>query len=173
MPRLDRLILSENKIENIPPPSSSAYQSQNIKHIALVSNNIRSWADIDALSAWFPNLLTLNIGSNPIAQGSLSMSSFFSVILIVPTLGTSARPLVISRISTLLSLNSSAVNISYSVAVVLYRRRYRYPLLSAVIPNYSTCLPLPKVALTRRKHESESIRGTGNFARVSGYLSPR
>ncbi|KAF8529341.1 RNI-like protein [Gautieria morchelliformis] len=93
--RLERLILSENKIDGIPPPPAPGSQLQHIKHLALASNNICAWADIDALSSWFPNLQTLNINSNPHRH---VMS------------GTSARPLVIARVATLSSLNASAIS---------------------------------------------------------------
>ncbi|KAF8586092.1 RNI-like protein [Ramaria rubella] len=89
--RLDRLILSENKIQRITKLSSTGNLSQ-IQHLALASNGIGTWSDIDALPAWFPYLKTLNINNNPISQD------------------TASRALIIARLPCLLTLNASAIS---------------------------------------------------------------
>jgi len=58
----------------------------------LTSNGIKSWSDIDALRAWFPQLETLKININPIVQD------------------TSSRALIIARLSSLVALNASIVS---------------------------------------------------------------
>ncbi|KAF8515830.1 hypothetical protein BU17DRAFT_76775 [Hysterangium stoloniferum] len=87
---LIRLILSNNKLKEIPFRSSPSGVMSQTTQLALTSNDIRSWSDIDALSEWFPRLLTLRINGNPISEGTIS------------------RPLIIARIPTLQALNASA-----------------------------------------------------------------
>jgi len=74
---VDHLVLSLNSIESIPPLSKSeegtdASASGGLAHIrslALSSNELCSWDDINALANHCPTLETLNITGNPITDG--------------------------------------------------------------------------------------------------------
>lgn len=74
---VDHLVLSLNSIECIPPLQGSEEGADTpafgglarIKSLALSSNHLRSWADINALADYCPMLETLNITSNPIIEG--------------------------------------------------------------------------------------------------------
>lgn len=74
---VDHLVLSLNAIESIPPlekpeegtDASALKQLAHIKSLTLSSNNLRSWADIDALADHCPILETLSITNNPIIEG--------------------------------------------------------------------------------------------------------
>ena len=78
---VDHLVLSLNSIESIPPLSKSKEGADapasgglaHIKSLALSSNNLRSWADINALADHCPMLETLNITGNPITDGQPPM----------------------------------------------------------------------------------------------------
>jgi len=87
---VNHLVLSLNSIESIPPLSKSEEGTDasalgglaDIKSLTLSSNNLRSWADIDALADHCPMLETLNITGNPITEGQLpSRVSFADPIL--------------------------------------------------------------------------------------------
>ena len=88
---LDHLVLSLNAIESIPPLPKSEEGSgtsalsglAHIKSLTLSSNNLRSWADIDALADHCPILETLNITSNPIIEGQSHLWTFTGRILIL------------------------------------------------------------------------------------------
>ena len=74
---MDHLVLSLNSIESIPPlpkseegvDTSALGGLAHIKSLALSSNNLRSWDDINALADHCPMLETLNITGNPITDG--------------------------------------------------------------------------------------------------------
>ena len=75
---VDHLVLSLNSIETIPPLSKSEEGADDapasgglahIKSLSLSSNNLRSWADIDALADHCPILEILNTAGNPIVEG--------------------------------------------------------------------------------------------------------
>jgi len=77
---VDHLVLSLNSIGSIPPLSKSEEGTDasalgglgHIKSLALSSNNLRSWDDINALADHCPMLETLNITGNPITDGQLT-----------------------------------------------------------------------------------------------------
>ena len=79
---VDHLVLSLNSIESIPPLSKSGHGADafalgglaHIKSLALSSNNLRSWADINALADHCPILETLHVTANPIIKGQPRMS---------------------------------------------------------------------------------------------------
>jgi hypothetical protein len=74
---VDHLVLSLNAIESIPPlpksdkgtDASASGGLAHIKSLTLSSNNLRSWADINALADHCPMLETLSITNNPIIEG--------------------------------------------------------------------------------------------------------
>ena len=74
---VNHLVLSLNAIENIPPLAGSeeglgipaSRGLTHVKSLTLSSNNLRSWADIDALADHCPLLETLSITGNPIVEG--------------------------------------------------------------------------------------------------------
>jgi len=74
---VNHLVLSLNAIESIPPLEGSEEGSgvpasrrlTHVKSLTLSSNNLRSWADIDALADHCPLLETLSITGNPIVEG--------------------------------------------------------------------------------------------------------
>lgn len=68
--RLERLLLSSNRIERIEPMSNSETSPlRNLKHLALSSNALATWADLDGLVHWCPNLESLKLTENPLVQG--------------------------------------------------------------------------------------------------------
>ncbi|KAL4265259.1 U2 small nuclear ribonucleoprotein A' [Pleurotus pulmonarius] len=69
-PSLQRLLLSSNGIAQIPSPAEGQSDIlQGLHHLALPSNLLCSWNDIDALSRWCPGLRTLALGLNPFVVG--------------------------------------------------------------------------------------------------------
>lgn len=70
MIRLQKLVLSSNRLASIPFPDKPTLQLVGIKHLALSSNYLESWHDIDALASWCPNLESLMLGGNPLAIGT-------------------------------------------------------------------------------------------------------
>ena len=104
---MERLVLSENSIEHIPFPSNSTNALQQLNYLALTSNNVQSWSDIDALASWFPRLQTLNINSTPIVKGRII--PYRSQFLLILHPESTSRPLIIAKLVTLTTLNSSAV----------------------------------------------------------------
>lgn len=67
---LQRLLLSSNGIAQIPCPAEGQSEIlQGLRHLALPSNLLCSWNDIDALSRWCPGLKTLALGLNPFVVG--------------------------------------------------------------------------------------------------------
>ncbi|PFH54254.1 hypothetical protein AMATHDRAFT_135907 [Amanita thiersii Skay4041] len=88
------LLLASNGIESIPMPADTDQPLFAIKHLALSSNHIRTWRDIDALPFWCPNLESLTLVDNPL---SIVMESSF-------------RPLVIAKIASLKLLDGSLIS---------------------------------------------------------------
>ena len=69
--RLERLLLSANKIQRIEPTSNSETSPvRNLKHLALSSNGLADWADLDGLVQWCPNLESLKLTGNPLVEGN-------------------------------------------------------------------------------------------------------
>ena len=92
---VDHLVLSLNSIECIPPLSKSEKGTDpsalgglaHIKSLALSSNNLHSWADINALADHCPMLETLNITGNPVTKGrprsfGLSANSILTLVMV-------------------------------------------------------------------------------------------
>lgn len=79
---VDHLVLSLNSIEGIPPLSKSERGTDvsaleglvHIKSLALSSNNLRSWADVNALADYCPILEALHVTANPIIEGQSRIS---------------------------------------------------------------------------------------------------
>ena len=70
MHRLQRLVLSSNHISAIAPIADTSSSSvRSLKHLALASNALRSWADIDHISDWCPELESLTLTENPLVEG--------------------------------------------------------------------------------------------------------
>lgn len=67
--RLQRLILSSNGIEGIPPRESHPSHLQGLKVLSLSSNKLHNSRDIDQLYEWCPNLETLSLAKNPLSEG--------------------------------------------------------------------------------------------------------
>ena len=83
---VDRLILSLNAIESIPPlrksdqgTDASAFGGLvHVKSLTLSFNNLRCWSDINALAEYCPILETLNVTDNPIIEGQPHSRTFFA-----------------------------------------------------------------------------------------------
>ncbi|KAI0053913.1 hypothetical protein FA95DRAFT_1551690 [Auriscalpium vulgare] len=70
-PNLSRLIVSANPLASIPV--FSAFQEPlHLKHLALSSTSISTWASIDALVQWCPELETLSLSSTPLVKDSVT-----------------------------------------------------------------------------------------------------
>ena len=67
--RLERLILAENDIRDIPSPSITD-ASLPWKYLSLVSTGVRDWATIDALARWCPALEGLSVFGTPLIEGT-------------------------------------------------------------------------------------------------------
>ncbi|KAJ7074091.1 hypothetical protein C8F01DRAFT_8067 [Mycena amicta] len=95
-PALDRVVLTSNLIDTIPPPPRDQTETLRLEHISLSHNRLTSWTDIDSLSAWCPNLRTLTMLGNPLFDD--------------PVHGRSARQLTIARIPSLEGLDAGAIS---------------------------------------------------------------
>ncbi|KAF9066316.1 outer arm dynein light chain 1 [Rhodocollybia butyracea] len=93
---LERVILTSNDINFIPPPEKASMILNNLKHISLNSNNLNTWNDIDSLALWCPSLSSLAVVENPLIESGDETRY--------------TRPFIIARISGLLSLDSTAVS---------------------------------------------------------------
>ncbi|KIK58192.1 hypothetical protein GYMLUDRAFT_1006380 [Collybiopsis luxurians FD-317 M1] len=94
---LERLILTSNEIDRIPPPTHNDSPSLNaLKHLSLNLNNLNSWNDLDALSLWCPSLISLTLSGNPLVESGNEVRY--------------TRPFIIVRIPTLSILDSTAVS---------------------------------------------------------------
>ncbi|KAL0577801.1 hypothetical protein V5O48_004168 [Marasmius crinis-equi] len=92
---LERIVLASNHITRIPSPEKHQVNPV-LKHISLLSNLLDSWKDIDALSLWFPGLLTLSITGNPLVETSEDARY--------------SRQFIIARVPTLAALDAAAVS---------------------------------------------------------------
>jgi hypothetical protein len=110
--RLGRVILTSNAIRMIPFPNPTHMQLYGINHLSLSSNFLSEWSDIDAMSLWFPALETLSLSGNPL-MGDPHPPPFTNSELTSPShsFGMHARPLVIARIPSLLTLDGTTVRV--------------------------------------------------------------
>lgn len=69
---LQRIVLTSNRISAIPFPDGSEDPVHTIKYLSLSNNLLNAWSDIDALSCWFPKLVTLTMSGNPLTYGDES-----------------------------------------------------------------------------------------------------
>lgn len=91
---VNHLVLSLNAIESIPPLTKSDERTKasalrglaHIKSLTLSFNNLRSWADINALADYCPILETLNITSNPIIEGQSRSYVLFTTPFLISTM---------------------------------------------------------------------------------------
>ncbi|KAJ7461535.1 hypothetical protein FB451DRAFT_1268490 [Mycena latifolia] len=91
---LDRVVLTSNKINKIPPPEIQ--QTLGVKHLSLSFNRLESWSDIDALSAWCPTLTTLTFIGNPLFDD--------------PVYARNSRQFAVARIPSLKALDAAAIS---------------------------------------------------------------
>ncbi|KAF7322374.1 CAP-Gly domain-containing protein [Mycena chlorophos] len=105
-PALDRVVLTSNSIRTIPP-RQTPQPLLRIAHLSLSHNEIASWSDLDALSAWCPRLETLTMLGNPLFDAPRASPSRTD-----PEQGRSrsARQLTIARIPSLLALDAGAIS---------------------------------------------------------------
>ncbi|KAG1756341.1 uncharacterized protein EDB91DRAFT_1092070 [Suillus paluster] len=89
---LQRLILSSNGIEMIPPRSSCPSHLRGLKVLSLSSNKLHNSRDIDQLYEWCPQLETLSLANNPLTEAF------------------SARQQVIAKIPPLRVLDATAIS---------------------------------------------------------------
>jgi len=66
--RLERLVLTSNRIECIPPRTPDVDPLLSLKHLSLPFNKLGLWSDIDSLHTWFPALESLALTGNPLAE---------------------------------------------------------------------------------------------------------
>ncbi|CAK5265254.1 unnamed protein product [Mycena citricolor] len=93
-PSLDRLVLTTNRIEEIPLP---AQRRLAIRHLSLSYNLLSSWRNIDALPLWCPALESLTLAGNPLFNepGPAQLG---------------VRHFVIARISSLVTLDAAHIS---------------------------------------------------------------
>lgn len=118
---VDHLVLSLNSIESIPSLPKSGDQTNalasgglaHIKSLALSSNNLRTWADINALADYCPVLETLNITGNPIIEGQSHSYVLIHRQCPHPHYGISekhSRAILVAKLPALKSLNGGTVS---------------------------------------------------------------
>ncbi|KAG1803312.1 hypothetical protein EV424DRAFT_1331038 [Suillus variegatus] len=113
---LQRLILSSNGIEGIPPRESHPSHLQGLKVLSLSSNRLHNSRDIDQLYEWCPNLETLSLAKNPLSEVSdVSRSARQQVIAKIPSL----RVLDATAISTKERSDSELFYLSFVAKTVL------------------------------------------------------
>ncbi|KAG2349451.1 RNI-like protein [Suillus weaverae] len=93
---LQRLILSSNGIERIPPRKSCPSHLQGLKVLTLSSNKLHNSRDVDQLYEWCPHLETLSLAKNPLTE--------------VNDLSRSARQQIIAKIPSLRVLDATAIS---------------------------------------------------------------
>ncbi|KAJ7161512.1 hypothetical protein C8R43DRAFT_1063744 [Mycena crocata] len=91
---LERVVLTSNKIDKIPPPPNG--QILSVKHLSLSFNRLESWNDIDMLSAWCPSLNTLTIIGNPLFND--------------PVNARNSRQFAVARIPSLVALDAATIS---------------------------------------------------------------
>ncbi|KAH7889522.1 hypothetical protein F5I97DRAFT_1844874 [Phlebopus sp. FC_14] len=94
--RLHRLVLSSNNIRTIPPSTSRHSPLEGVTNLGLPGNKLGDWKDIDNLSQWCPNLESLSIVGNPIAEEN--------------DLACYARQFAVAKIPSLLVLDSAPIS---------------------------------------------------------------
>lgn len=67
---LERVILANNQINNIPFPTAQRGWPQ-LKQLSLSFNHLQLWSDISALAAWAPSLESLTLLGNPVMTGEI------------------------------------------------------------------------------------------------------
>ncbi|KAG2061531.1 RNI-like protein [Suillus hirtellus] len=113
---LQRLILSSNGIERIPPRESHPSHLQGLKVLSLSSNKLHNSRDIDQLYEWCPNLETLSLAKNSLSEVSdVSRSARQQVIAKIPSL----RVLDATAISTKERSDSELFYLSFVAKTVL------------------------------------------------------
>ena len=68
---LERLVLSGNQLETIDERVDNRQRLDHLKHLSLTSNHFRDIRDIDRLTLWCPELVSLTLASNPLVLGPL------------------------------------------------------------------------------------------------------
>lgn len=96
-PRMQRLILSSNRISSIDTPPSSPRPILSISALSLSGNLVKSWVDIDHLAIWFPSLCSLHFANNPLATDSSDPTSFARLLIARLPLLTKLNGTEISR----------------------------------------------------------------------------
>lgn len=116
---LRHLIISENKIEDVPWPTTADLSRgpSLLRTISLASNRIRSWSSLDALAAWFPYLEGFYGQDNPYLEGwsrarphSDYLNVGFDFVEAQPGTLECARPLTIARFPSLITCDGSPVS---------------------------------------------------------------
>ncbi|KAI0076461.1 RNI-like protein [Panus rudis PR-1116 ss-1] len=94
--KLDRLLLSSNKLEEIDPLDDVAQSPiRHLKHLALSFNKLTEWIHIDRLAVWCPQLESLKLTGNPVSEDS--------------DLNKNVRQLVIARLPSLQTLDATPI----------------------------------------------------------------
>ncbi|KAI0093897.1 hypothetical protein BDY19DRAFT_919480 [Irpex rosettiformis] len=93
-PKLERVILSSNKIKSIDP-LGEALAFKKLRHLSLMANALDSWQDVDRLHLWCPALESLTFSGNPVVED--------------PVLGRHARQFTIAKIPTLKTLDAGVI----------------------------------------------------------------
>ncbi|KAJ7681776.1 hypothetical protein B0H17DRAFT_1075669 [Mycena rosella] len=91
---LDRVVLTSNKIDKIPPVETK--ETLEVKHLSLSFNRLESWSDIDALSGWCPTLATLTLIGNPLFDD--------------PVHARNSRQFAVARIPSLVALDAASIS---------------------------------------------------------------
>ncbi|KAJ7481176.1 hypothetical protein B0H11DRAFT_2157842 [Mycena galericulata] len=91
---LERIVLTSNKIANIPAPPIG--HTLGVKHLSLSFNHLESWSDIDALSAWCPALNTLTLIGNPLFND--------------PVHARHSRQFAVAKIPSLVALDAATIS---------------------------------------------------------------
>jgi len=118
---VNHLVLSLNAIESIPPLQKSDGGTDvsalgglaHIKSLTLSSNDLRNWADINALAGHCPILETLNITGNPIIEGQFHLYVSFIGCVRTPNVGISekhSRAIFVAKLPALKSLNGGTAS---------------------------------------------------------------
>ncbi|KIO34311.1 hypothetical protein M407DRAFT_127339 [Tulasnella calospora MUT 4182] len=96
---LRHLILSDNKIGDVPWPTSADLSRgpSLLRTISLASNRMRSWSSLDALAAWFPYLEGFYGQENPYLEAQ-------------PGTLECARQLTIARFPSLITCDGSPIS---------------------------------------------------------------
>jgi hypothetical protein len=105
LPSLGRLLVNENALSTVPPPSEAegtAYEWRTLTSLSLSHNQLSMWEAIDALSCRLPALRELRLQHNPLVASATAHSSLRGCL--------SVRQALIARLSTLHTLNGSVIS---------------------------------------------------------------